>query len=255
MSKLTRVIGIVSGKGGVGKSTITANLAINLAKLGKEVVAIDCNITTAHLGLQFGFYDYPVTLNDVLRGEYEIEDAIYEHKSGVKVVPGSLSPHDLYGIDILDLRSKLKRLLGKCDFILLDGAPGLGKEAIAAILTSEEILLVARPTLSSILDILRVKSVVDSYKIPILGLVINMYEKRYKVKPEEIELSVNVPILATIPYDKELIRSNVFKIPVSILNPNAKSSKEFEKLARRIAGIRGEKGILQKIKNFLGISG
>ena len=87
---MTRVIGILSGKGGVGKTTLTGNLAVELAKLGKEVYAIDCNISTSHLGMYFGFYDYDITLNDVLRGSHEIEDSIYEHKSGVKIVPGSL---------------------------------------------------------------------------------------------------------------------------------------------------------------------
>jgi len=80
--------------------------------------------------------------------------------------------------------------------------------------------------------------------------VVNMYDKKYKVRPEEIELSVNVPILAVVPYDEEIIRSNVFKIPISILNPNAKSSKEFEKLARRIAGLKERGGILERIRKF-----
>lgn len=255
MKGVGRVIGILSGKGGVGKSTLTANLAIQLARLGREVVAIDCNLTTSHLGLLFGFYDYPVTLNHVLRGEYEIEDAIYEHKSGVKIIPGSLSPRELSGVDLLDLRVKLSSLVGKNDFVLLDGAPGLGREAISAILCSQEVLLVAIPTLSSILDVLRVKAVVNSYNIPILGVVVNMYDKRYKVRPEEIEVSVNLPILATIPYDKELIESNVFKIPVSILNPKARSSREFEKLAKKLVGIEEKVGIIQKIKGLFVTSG
>ncbi|MCW1303869.1 MAG: MinD/ParA family protein [Candidatus Parvarchaeota archaeon] len=250
MREVGRVIGILSGKGGVGKSTLTANLAIQLARLGKEVIAIDCNLTTSHLGLLFGFYDYPVTLNQVLRGDYEIEDAIYEHKSGVKIIPGSLSPRDLYGVDLLDLRLKLSSLVGKNDFVLLDGAPGLGREAISAILCSQEVMLVAIPTLSSVLDVLRVKAVVGSYNIPILGVVVNMYEKRYKVRPEEIGVSVNLPILATIPYDKELIESNVFKIPVSILNPKARSSREFEKLAKKLVGMEEKVGIFQKIKSL-----
>jgi septum site-determining protein MinD len=75
---MTRIIGIVSGKGGVGKTTIVANLGAALASFYKKrVIIVDCNVTTSHLGLYLGMYYHPVSLNQVLRGEASMDDAIY----------------------------------------------------------------------------------------------------------------------------------------------------------------------------------
>ena len=73
-----RVLGIVSGKGGVGKTTIATNLALALSEIGREVVIVDCNITTSHVGFSFGFYYYPITLNDVLKGLFDLRRAVYK---------------------------------------------------------------------------------------------------------------------------------------------------------------------------------
>jgi len=248
---MTRVIGILSGKGGVGKTTLTANLAVELAKRGREVYAIDCNISTSHLGMYFGFYDYSVTINDVLRGDNEIEDAIYEHKSGVKIIPGSLSPHDVAGIDVAQLKDNIKKLVGKADYILLDSAPGLGREAMGAIISSDEVLFITKPTLPSLIDMLRLKEIVKWFKIEAIGLVVNMYKRDYKMKIEDIKKAVDLPILTVIPYDPLVIKSFKLSIPVVLLNPKAKSSKKFRELAAYLEQEVKERGnIIQRLLSF-----
>ena len=70
---MTRVIGVISGKGGVGKTTVVANLgAIFAQKYKKDVVIVDCNVSTSHLGLYLGMYYTPITLKQVLKGDAEI---------------------------------------------------------------------------------------------------------------------------------------------------------------------------------------
>jgi cell division ATPase MinD len=248
---MTRVIGIMSGKGGVGKTTVAANLAVCLVQLGKEVIIVDCNISTSHLALYFGMYDYSVTINDVLKGKYEIYDAIYEHKSGVKIIPASLSSHSMIGVDIVNLRKKIKEILGMADFVLLDSAPGFGRETMGTLLASSEVLLVANPNFMSIVDIMRVKDVLREYNVKLTGLVVNMYKKKYRMKIEEIEEMCDVPVLVTIPFDEEIARSLFFKIPVVILKPNASSSKKFRELARKLCGIEEERSTIERIARFL----
>jgi cell division ATPase MinD len=248
---MARVIGIMSGKGGVGKTTVAANLAVSLVQLGKEVIIVDCNISTSHLALYFGMYDYSVTINDVLKGKYEIYDAIYEHKSGVKIIPASLSSHSMIGVDIVNLRKKIKEILGMADFVLLDSAPGFGRETMGTLLASSEVLLVANPNFMSIVDIMRVKDVLREYNVKLTGLVVNMYKKKYRMKIEEIEEMCDVPVLVTIPFDEEIARSLFFKIPVVILKPNASSSKKFRELARKLCGIEEERSTIERIARFL----
>ena len=86
---------IVSGKGGVGKTTTAVNLGAALNKIDEDVVIVDTNLTTPNVGLHFGAPIVPVHLNHVMQGRAGIEEAIYEHESGTKIVPASLSLKDM----------------------------------------------------------------------------------------------------------------------------------------------------------------
>ena len=105
---MMRIIGIVSAKGGVGKTVVTSNLGITLAsKFNKKVAVVDCNLTTSHLGLYLGLYSFPITLNNVLRNEAVIEQAIYPHPSGLKIIPASIELKELQNIDTENLKQTL----------------------------------------------------------------------------------------------------------------------------------------------------
>src|SRR3990172_11139534 len=106
---MVRVIDVCSGKGGVGKTTLAANLGVALEKLGKKVVVIDFNFTTSHLSLYFDMYSCPVTLNNFLRNESTLEEAVYTHPSGLKVVPASLNLNDIVSLDVEKLKSTIKQ--------------------------------------------------------------------------------------------------------------------------------------------------
>jgi len=74
-----KVIVISSGKGGVGKTTTSVNLSTALSKQGKSVILVDGNLTTPNVGLHLGLTKFPVTLNDVMKGEAALTDSIYLH--------------------------------------------------------------------------------------------------------------------------------------------------------------------------------
>src|SRR3989344_7937334 len=124
---MTRLICVCSGKGGVGKTFLTANLGVALAEFGKDVAIVDANLTTPNLGLHMGIPLYPVTLHDVLKGNAKISDAIYEHESGLKIIPAGLSLKDLRGVDARDLSNAVIDLLGTIDIVILDASAGLGR--------------------------------------------------------------------------------------------------------------------------------
>ena len=73
---MTRIIAVVSGKGGVGKTTMVANIGVALAKMGKNVIILDANLTTPSLGLHLGVPLYPITIHDVLKDQKNISDEI-----------------------------------------------------------------------------------------------------------------------------------------------------------------------------------
>jgi septum site-determining protein MinD len=236
---MTRIIGVISGKGGVGKTTVVANLGAILASdFKKDVVIVDCNITTSHLALYLGMYYCPVTLNQVLKGEAKIEDAMYEyHISGLRVIPSSLSLGDLKGSDIAKLKHSLKSLFGKTDIILLDSAPGLGREAMATLQAADEVIFVNTPFVPSTMDIMKCHQIVNEMGLKPLGVVLNMVGKeKYELGREEVEQIAEIPVISLIPMDKNVLKSLALKVPVYLFSPNSPASIEMKKLAAKLIG-------------------
>ena len=128
---MTRIIGVISGKGGVGKTTTVSNLGTALVSMGKKVIILDANVTTPNLSLHLGIPFYPITLHDVIKKRAPIEKAIYEHSSGLKVIPASLAVSEIKDLELDKFESLLWSLLGKADIIILDTAAGLGREYLA----------------------------------------------------------------------------------------------------------------------------
>jgi len=235
---MPRIIGVVSGKGGVGKTTITANLSAALSlKFSKKVTAVDCNLTTSHLGMHFGIFFYPKTFNDFLRGSASINEAIFPHGTGVNILPASLNLSDLVGIDMLEIRERLQDSLKDSDFVFLDAAPGFGKEALSAIRASQEALLVTTPDLPSVTDILKAKDVLEKMNSQPIGIVVNKVTgKSFELSSKEIAETVGLPVIASIPFSFDFSESLSNKTPLIAYKQYSKASIEMFKLAAFIAG-------------------
>lgn len=235
--KMTRRILIVSGKGGVGKTTLVANLSFALTELGEKVIALDANPTTPNLGLHFGLYLQQKTLHSALRGEASVDEIIYSHPFGFQIVPGSLSLEDIKGADAKRLEEITLSLLGKADFVLIDCSAGLGKETISAINACDEIILLTNPELPSVVDALRVLKIAKDMGKKILGVVVNRVKnKKYELKKWEIENILKTPVIAEIPEDKNVDLSISYKIPLLGFSPNSPASLEIKKIAYFLIG-------------------
>ncbi len=235
---MVRIIGIVSGKGGVGKTTVGLNLGAALAHhFKKNVTIVDCNVTTSHLGLYLGMYYCPITLNKVLRGEYTVEEAVQQHHTGLKVIPASLSLTDLEGIDITEIRNSLKSIFDKNDIILLDASPGLGREAVATLRASDEVLYITNPYIPFAMDIVRNQEIVNEIGVKPIGIALNMvHDKKYEMNKKEIEELTRLPVIAKIPFDRNIHKSLALKTPVVTYKPYTAASKEIINLASNLIG-------------------
>ncbi|MCX8179510.1 MAG: cell division ATPase MinD, partial [Candidatus Aenigmarchaeota archaeon] len=226
------------GKGGVGKTTLTINIGSALATEYKtDVTVVDCNISTSHLGLYLGMYYSPITINKVLTGEATIDESIYQHFTGMKIIPASLSLKDLSGVDVFGLKNAIKNLQGKTDIVLLDAAPGLGRETLSAIKASDEVLFVTTPFVPAIMDIIKMKRLVEEMDVKINGIVLNMVRKeKYEVTKDEVEKLTELPVISTIPEDRNVPKSLSAKAPIVVLYPNSPASIELKSLAAMLIG-------------------
>ncbi len=253
----TRVIGIVSGKGGVGKTTFSVNIGIALSRFDKKVLLVDCNITTPHLAYYLGADDYFITLNNVFRGEVNEKFAPLSH-NGVAFIPASEELKDIVKIDFFRLAYHVRRLSesGLFDFIILDSAPGLGREATSVLRAADEILFVTDPTVPNITDVVRCYEYLNMIRNKKVNIVFNkVREKEFELKCKDAESFFEAPILGAIPFDESVMDSTAQGIPYLNYMPNSHTSHHFMKVAANLLGVSYVppssskiKGIFRKLK-------
>jgi len=230
-----RVISVLSGKGGVGKTTITANLSAALAKFGYDVVAVDANLTTPNLGIHFGVHLAETTLHDILKNTEMLRDGIYIYPGGLKVIPGSLSVEDIVNVDPSNLSKVIANLTS--DFVFIDSAAGLGREALASLSVCDETLVVTNPDLPSVADALRAIKIAEKLGKKITGVVLNRVGRsRKELKKVDVESVLSYPVIAQIPEDKLVQKSIDERKPLIYSYPNSKAAIEIQNLAFKLIG-------------------
>ncbi len=234
---MTKIYAIISGKGGVGKTTSAINLATSMNHLGEDVIIIDANLTTPNVGIHLGAPIVPITLNHVLNNQAKIEDAIYEHESGTKVMPASLSLKESEKINykkLIEITRKLKKIT---DYVLIDSAAGLGEEARSAMDASDEIIIITNPEMSAVTDALKTIKLAEEKNKPITGVIITRYQgKRIEMSIPNIKDMLEVPILGIIPEDDSIKISQIMKNSVIHTHPRSRAAKNYLDTSKRILG-------------------
>jgi septum site-determining protein MinD len=239
--KLARVIAIASGKGGAGKTTVTANIGICLSRLGKKVLIIDADIAMANLSLILDMKTSPMTLHDVLLGEVKPSDAIYDGPEGIHFIPSGLSLDNYKRVDSERLQSVISELTNDYDFILLDAAAGIEKNVLSALSSSNETLLVVMPTSPSIADALKTKLVAQKLGSKVIGFVLNfVLNEKGEITAQEISNMLELTCYGSIGSDDEIRRSFMLShpLPISVRKKDSKPAIEFQKIASRLSGIK-----------------
>lgn len=229
------VIAFGSGKGGVGRSTITANLGIALAELGKSTLVIDGCLTSPDQALFFNLEKASATLNDVLSENIPVEDAIYNGPGGVRIIPAAVTLDKMRDAEPSRLPKLVKEKINGYDFVLIDTPNGLRLETVSALKAGEKLIVVTMPEVTSISDSLKTKVASEFLGLDPMGLIINqIQEEEYELEEEEIGEIMNLPILAKIPYDEAVPSSlNEGKLLLE-KSPNSAASKEIKKLGKRL---------------------
>ena len=244
---MSRIIAVCSGKGGVGKTTVAANLGLALQRLGKNTAVIDTNFTTAHLGIYFGMIGSNPSINDFLRGTIPMSGVVQNHPTGMKIVPASLSLKDL-DVDFSAFRQAIRNEFQSCDFIILDSAPGFGKEALISMGAADELMLVANPYLPSVIDITKARELVSSLenKPSMLGILVNRSRKKsYELSRDEIRAFTEIPVIGTVPESERILASSNRRSRMNFSMGPAHPS--FMHIASRLSAVEYNESPFQKL--------
>ena len=228
---------INSGKGGVGKTTTAINLGVSLNKLKMEVIIVDANLNTPNIGLQLGAPIVPITLNHVLKGKAEIEDAIYEHHSGTKIVPSSLSIKELTKFNVKKL-PEITQALGKlCDYVIIDSAAGFGEEVIAVLECADEIIIVTNPEMPAVTDALKAVKVAREMGKEINGVIVTRHaDAKYEMPLSSIKSMLEAQIIGVVPEDKAVKEALNLRDAVSHTHPRSRVARKYLEIARKVNG-------------------
>jgi len=234
---MAKIIVINSGKGGVGKTTTAINLGAGLNKLSKNVVVVDANLNTPNVGIHLGAPIVPVTLNHVLKGKAEIDEAVYEHSSGTKIIPSSLSIKELTKFNTKKFPELGSKLKDKYEYIIFDCAAGFSEEVIAVMDLADEIIIVTNPEMPAVTDALKSVKVARDRGKEIKGVVVTRHKSaKYEMPLSSIKSMLEAPIIGVIPEDKAVKESVTKRDAVIHTHPRSKVAKKYHEIARKVAG-------------------
>jgi septum site-determining protein MinD len=233
-----KLITVTSGKGGVGKTTTAINLGAALNSFGKEVIVVDANLTTPNIGIHLGAPIVPVNLNHVLQGKASIGDAIYEHDSGTKVVPSSLSVRELGRLNEDKLIEVSKKIRKMADYVIFDCAAGLGNEAVVAMEAADELIIVTNPEIPSVTDALKTVKLAEEMGKNVRGIIVTRSNGgKHEMEIDNVMEMLDLPILGVVPEDKNIRAALNTKDAIVHSFPYSKASLAYKRIAADIAGV------------------
>ncbi len=235
---MAKLITITSGKGGVGKTTSAINIGAALNSFGKDVIILDANLTTPNIGLHLGAPIVPVSLNHVLLGKAKIVDAIYEHESGTKIIPSSLSIKELRRLNHNKLKEVGKKLRKMADYIIYDSAAGLGEEAIAAMESADELIIVTNPEIPAVTDALKTSKVIEQLGKNVRGVIVTRVRGTKTEMPiANVQDMLELPVIGVIPEDKRVQEALVMKNALVYTHPRSKAARAYKETAAKLIGL------------------
>jgi MinD-like ATPase involved in chromosome partitioning or flagellar assembly len=228
-----RIIGILSQKGGVGKTSIAVNLSVILRLKGYRVLTVDGDTSNPNIGVQLGMENANIGFRD-LATKGGLDSVVAIHGStGLHVVLGTLraKPYLLTKTDVARLSARLRK--GSYDFIIIDTAPGLYEPEAMRLL--DEAILVATPDTPAVTGILRLNRTLKEMGTA-RCIALNMVKgKKYELVADEIEDASGDKVVAEIPYDDIVGEGLAEKIPACVIGRNSDFSKAVAKLAAKLS--------------------
>ena len=259
-----RVIVITSGKGGVGKTTTSANIGTALARLGNKVVLIDTDIGLRNLDLLLGLENRIVyTIVDVVEERCKLKQALVKDKKNPNLsLLAAAQTRDKSSVTSEQLKDICDELKKKNDFILVDCPAGIEQGFQNAVAGASEAIVVTTPEMSAVRDadriigLLEAKEEIESYKLLLNRVRPKLIEQNDMMSVEDVTDILSTELIGVIPEDTGIITSTNKGEPI-VNDDESMAGQAYRNVAKRIMGediplmdLNPKTSILDKIKNF-----
>jgi flagellar biosynthesis protein FlhG len=254
-----QVISITSGKGGVGKTSIVANMAIMLSAMGKKVLVFDADLGLANIDVMLGLSS-KYNINHLLQGDCKIQDIIIEGPAGIKILPAASGIQELSLLSYeqqLTIVNELDNFQDDFDYMLIDTGAGISENVLYFNAAAQRIIVVVTPEPTSLTDayslikVMRTKFNIKRFEI-IINDVLSTYEGKEVIKKlifacDRFFGDIALDMLGSIPHDSKITESIREQIAFVEINPGSEASRRLASIVKRIDSINvpHESGALQ----------
>ena len=243
-----RVIAVVSGKGGVGKTNLVVNLALSLGQLGKEAIILDADVGMANVDILMGL-SASASLADVLQGRMELKEVMLRGPFNVAVIPGGSALAELFNLDSLQKEKLLARLAALGEkregLLLVDCPAGVSRNLLALLGLAGEVILLTTPEPTALADAYSMIKIMERRRLfPKIYLVVNLVsslregERVFARLRETCRsfLSIEPVFLGSIGFDFAVKKAVLKRSPFLIHYPRCGAAQEIQVIARRLLG-------------------
>ena len=259
---MSEVIVITSGKGGVGKTTTTANIGTGLAQLNKKVVMIDTDIGLRNLDVVMGLENRIVyNLVDVIEGKCRIRQALIKDKRYPELcLLPSAQTRDKDAVTPEQMVALIDELREEFDYILLDCPAGIEQGFKNAVAGADRALVVTTPEVSAIRDADRIVGLLEANEMKRIDLLVNrlrvdMVKRGEMMNVEDVTEILAVNLIGAVPDDEQIVISTNRGEP--LVGTNCPAGKAYSNICRRIMGeeveflnLNEKQGVLEKLKDI-----
>ena len=245
-----RVVSVASGKGGVGKSSVSVNLAVELSRLGVRALVVDADFGLANIDIMLGVTS-KYNVSHFLRGEKTLHEIIQLGHEGVRFISGGSGMNELLNMDeeqLAELLGSLAALDAPIDIIIIDNGAGIHENTVQMILASSETIVVTTTEPTAILDAYAlVKTIVKRDGSHQLHLLINKCENKkeaLRVQEGFIEvigrhLGKNINPLGIVMFDHDVPLSIKRQVPITVSDADSRTSQAIRQIARSLIDLPG----------------
>lgn len=240
---MTRIIVTTSGKGGVGKTTVTANLGMALARLGRSVALVDADFGLRNLDLLLGLENRVVyTAVEVANGECRLEQALVKDKREPKLVllPAAQN-RNKEAMSPEQMKQLVEELTKSYEYIIIDSPAGIEMGFKNAIAPAQEALIVTTPEIAAVRDADRVVGLLEAEGVKQIQLIVNrlrpvMVQANDMMSVQDVQELLAIGLIGVVPEDERVIVSTNRGEPLVLAEDPSMAGKAFDNIARRLEG-------------------